>query len=149
MINDEIYHDLIATLYRAATHPELWPDTLERLAALWKGHAAFTMTVGSGAHQSEDLLIYNLPVVSFVLYGDYYYQHDLWSPPWIQNGMHELGKVYSGEQLIKRSAFLKSIWFNDFLKPFDIEHSLFASLSGLSPKPSILVCNGQVKQDTF
>ena len=130
---------LIASIYQSALNPADWIVTLETLAKLFGGHAAFTMTVGAGAHESPGLTCYNLPIEAFVAYGDYYYQHDLWSPPWLSQGLNTLGSVYSGDQLVDDATLKRSVWFNEFLQPLDIGHSMFAALSNDLPSPSILV----------
>jgi len=149
MRKKETLISLIAKLYGAAMQPDDWPMVLASIAHLFDGHAAFTMTVGAGAHDSPDLNIYNLPIESFVAYGEHYFQHDLWSPPWISQGLHGVGSVYSGDQLVDEKTFRRSVWFNEFLSPLDIEHSLFASLSDGSPKPAILVIDRPLGSKPF
>jgi hypothetical protein len=136
---NEAVLELIAALYKAAVEPGEWSKVLKSIAHLFHGHAAFTMTVGAGAHDEPGLHFYNLPIESFVAYGEHYYQHDLWSPSWISQGPHYFGSVYSGDQLVEEESFKSSVWFNEFLRPLDIEHSLFASLSEDTHSPAILV----------
>ncbi len=141
--------NLIAAIYRASTEPTEWNNVLSDITRLFNGHAAFTMRVGIGAHDSPSLYMYNLPLEAFVAYGEHYYQHDLWSPAWIKAGLHNLGNVYTDDQLVGRDEFCRSIWFNDYLKKLDIEHSLFASLSETSPTPSILAIDRPLGSEPF
>lgn len=149
MFGNKAYSELITGLYQAATEPKQWESTLKSVATLLDGHIAFTMPVGAGAHDGSDLHIYNLPVESFVAYGEHYYQHDLWSPPWLSRRLHALGSVYSGDQLVSRTVFIHSVWFNEFLRPLDIEHSIFASLSDGGDNPVILAIDRPVGANAF
>ncbi len=149
MYGTKAYSELISSLYQASTEPERWESALKSVATLLNGHIAFTMPVGAGAHDGSDLHIHNLPVESFVAYGEHYYQYDLWSPPWLNQGLQALGSVYSGDQLVSRSEFKRSVWFNEFLRPLDIEHSLFASLSGGGANPIILAIDRPVGSEPF
>jgi DNA-binding CsgD family transcriptional regulator len=128
---------LIAAIYRSATEPMEWSVALETLAKLFGGHAAFTMTVGAGAHETE-LTCFNLPIEAFVAYGEYYYQHDLWSQALLNQGLNTVDRVYSVDQLVDKAVFKRSIWFNEFLHPLDIEHSMYTSLSADPAHTSIL-----------
>ncbi|MDD2722939.1 MAG: helix-turn-helix transcriptional regulator [Methylovulum sp.] len=141
--------DLITAIYHAATEPTEWNAVLEDITRLFDGHAAFTMRVGIGAQDSLGLYIHNLPYEAFVAYGEYFYQHDLWSPAWIKAGLHNLGNVYTDDQLVGRDEFRRSVWFNDYLKKLDIEHSLFASLSEATPTPSILAIGRPLGSEPF
>jgi|GEM_PF-1564201 len=140
---------LIVAIYLAATEPAEWDNVLGDITRLFDGHAAFTMRVGIGAHDSPSLYLYNLPFEAFVAYGEHFYQHDLWSPAWIKAGLHDLGNVYTDDQLVGRKEFRRSIWFNDYLKKLDIEHSLFASLSEATPTPSILAIDRPLGSEPF
>lgn len=128
---------VIAAIYRSATEPMAWAAALETLAHYFDGHAAFTMTVGAGAHETA-LTCYNLPIEAFVAYGEYYYQHDLWSQALLNQGLNTVARVYSVDQLVDKAVFKRSIWFNEFLRPLDIEHSMYTSLSADPAHTSIL-----------
>jgi DNA-binding CsgD family transcriptional regulator/PAS domain-containing protein len=128
---------LIAAIYRSATEPMEWSVVLETLAKLFGGHAAFTMTVGAGAHET-DLTCFNLPNEAFVAYGEYYYQHDLWSQALLSQGLNTVDRVYSVDQLVDKAVFKRSVWFNEFLRPLDIEHSMYTSLSADPASTTIL-----------
>lgn len=149
MYGNKAYSELITGLYQAATEPKQWESALKSVATLLDGHIAFIMPVGAGAHDGSDLHIHNLPVESFVAYGEHYYQHDLWSPPWLSRRLHALGSVYSGDQLVSRAVFKRSVWFNEFLRPLDIEHSIFASLSDGGDNPVILAIDRPLGADAF
>lgn len=149
MYQDDSYHDLIAALYHTATEPAEWNKALASIATLFNGHAVFAMTVGEATPDDPAFLSFNISVETLVLYKEYYYQHDLWSPAWIQQGLHRLGNASTGTQLVERSMFLRSVWFNEFLRERDIEHSLFASLSDGSSKPLILAIDRPLGSEPF
>ena len=128
---------LISAIYRSAIEPMEWSVALETLAKLFGGHAAFTMTVGAGAHEM-DLTCFNLPNEAFVEYGEYYYQYDLWSQALLSQGLNTVDRVYSVDQLVDKAVFKRSVWFNEFLRPLDIEHSMYTSLSADPASTTIL-----------
>jgi len=146
---DDKLLNLIADIYHATTEPDEWSNVLASITGQCNGHAAFTMRVGVGAHDSPSLHIHNLPIEAFVAYGEHFYQHDLWSPAWIKAGLHDLGNVYTDDQLVGRKEFRRSVWFNDYLQKLDIEHSLFASLSEQTPTPSILAIDRPLGSEPF
>lgn len=140
---------LIAAIYHAAIEPAEWNTVMGNITRMFDGHAAFTMRIGIGAHDSPSLYLHNLPFEAFVAYGEHYYQHDLWSPALIKAGLHDLGSVYTSDKLVGRKEFRRSVWFNDYLKKLDIEHSLFASLSEATLTPSILAIDRPLGSELF
>lgn len=111
--------DLIGSIYDAAVDPSLWGDVLDRLAALAgaSGGLAFQpLSPGSGLYASA-----NLDPDSLADYASHYHRHDLWRDAVLRAGRPG---VAVGATLIPPDRFLRSEFYNDFLRRFDIRDVL-------------------------
>lgn len=140
--------DLIAALYQVTTEPNSWPVVLKSITQFFNGHAAFITNIGENAHASPDLYFYNLPLESIIAYGGYYYQYDLWGQSFMNREL-AIGTVGSSDQMVEKSIFNRSIWFNEFLRPLDVGHTLYTSLSEGTPNPAILAIDRPINAEPF
>jgi DNA-binding CsgD family transcriptional regulator/PAS domain-containing protein len=119
MADDQTVFRMLGTMYAAQTAPELWGDFLRALcesigatnAALiahdtgTNEHRVFG-SFGDGIEQSSDL------------YAERYWEFDEWTRRGISR--LEVGKVLIGTDVWPEPEFLRSVFYNEFLKQFDI-----------------------------
>jgi DNA-binding CsgD family transcriptional regulator/PAS domain-containing protein len=120
MVNDQTVSLMLGTLYAAPTAPELWSDFLHGLcdstgatnAALiahdteTNEHRVFGGS-GNSVEQSADL------------YAERYWEFDEWT----RRGIPRLasGKVLIGSEIWPEPEFHRSVFYNEFLKQFDLD----------------------------
>ena len=144
------FPNLIAAIYRTVLEPTEWRNVLDSIAALFDGHATFTIIVNA---IPSGLFCYNLPIESFVLYDKYYYRYNLWVPPWTSRGLHMLKNVYASGQVVNAPSVgggkCGSVQFNEFLRPLDTGHSIFAALSNGTDRSLVLAIDRPICAEPF
>ena len=118
MFAEEHFTNLVRTLYAAPTEPELWNEFLAELAKITKtdkigllSHnlARDTHTVvgraGEGGAEAQRI------------YEAHYGQYDEW---YLRGRDLIPGEVYVGQQIWPESTMLRSLYYNEFLRRFDM-----------------------------
>ena len=129
----ETFDRLVTLFYLSCTESSAWPDALriiaegiqaEPVAVLVHGmHLAPAMTIGSWGP---------LPSATLRRYEDYYASRNIW----LMKGAHLLkpGAVLTGEEMCSDEEFLRSEYYNDFLRPLGVRYSIRAVLTN-TPEP--------------
>jgi DNA-binding CsgD family transcriptional regulator len=112
--------DLIELIYAAATEPTVFPHLLSEIAKAIDAHSANSVQANASAVNDNYYYAYGSPVPVFGAYQEYYYQHDLWHQASLSFEKNP-PTILKGEELVDPAVFKRSEFFNDFLKPLDIQ----------------------------
>lgn len=137
----ETFDELITLIYLATTDPPSWTEALHIISdGLQAGPCAVhvhgidlapAMTVGSWGVKRD---------VPLTHYEDYYAARNVW----LIKGAHLLasGAVLTGEEMCSDEEFLRSEYYNDFLRPLDVRYSIRAVLT-CEPEPLSYISAGR------
>lgn len=114
---------VVALLYDAAAGLESWPDALRAIADLAKSPSAILFTPTLPPDHGL-FLGHGLDPAVFESYGAYYHAKDVWFASGQRNRLYQGGMIATGEELVPKTEFESSEWYNDFCRPIDIYHLL-------------------------
>lgn len=138
---EELVLSLINDIYAAATDPQHWTVTIRRIVEAVGGSSG--QLVSPTAQVLTQLwATHGFDPNVMVPYAEYYHKVDLWT--------HETEALrlppctaLTGEQMVDEATFLRSEYFNDFLKPSDFQRIVACFIddgaSGARPKTSLSV----------
>lgn len=106
--------DLVPRVYEAATHPEAWDLLLEELARRMHGVNPSLFLASQAADASVLERAPSLDPAWRRAYDDHYHQIDV-----RRNALQRRpeGTVIAGHALVPNEVFVRSEFYNDFLKP--------------------------------
>lgn len=117
--SEELVLSLINDIYAAAIDPHLWTNTIRRIVEVVGGSSG--QLVSPTEHALSQLwATHGFDPDVMVPYAEHFHELDLWThavdalqlPPCT---------ALTGEQMVEEAAFLRSEYFNDFLKPNDFQ----------------------------
>ena len=111
--------DLVGRIYDAALDPELWPVFLERLSDVLGASGAVFYLENLDHHRVDFITSARIDPSALQLYGEHYAAQDIW----VQQAMAlPPGTVVSSPMLLPNEKFIRSEFYNDFLRREDIFH---------------------------
>lgn len=118
-IDDEKLNTLIQRIYDAALDDALWPLLIHELALIINAADSVLFSPCNANNGQLVMLspLENADVDAGEAYEAYYWQHDVWTNEVIKRGLAQRGVIVHGDQLIERSAFRKTEFYCDLLKP--------------------------------
>jgi len=118
MPDDETIATLLGTLYAAPMQPELWSVFLRQLSKI-SGISKAALIAHNLPEKDHRMLATLGDAVneSIPLYEGCYYQFDGWTDRF--STFRSAGRIVLGEEVWTKSDFLKSTFYNEFLKRFD------------------------------
>jgi DNA-binding CsgD family transcriptional regulator/PAS domain-containing protein len=108
--------DFLGLVYDAAVDIDRWPEVLSQLSDLVGGAGALlsiqNMMTGRG-----EIISSRMPDEAERLYADYYHARNVFSPrvPGLRPGAFALD-----HQLVPRETLVRTEFFNDFMRPYDL-----------------------------
>jgi DNA-binding CsgD family transcriptional regulator len=112
--------DLIGKIYEAACDPTAWDGFLAALLASGHGTMAALIFHDSQAHQYDQLATKGMPEDYVRLWSEHYGEVDEWFKGGV--GIIRTGWVGTSQALCPDSKLLKSEFYSDYLRPFDVFH---------------------------
>jgi len=123
MPRDQV-HESLATLYAAPLHPELWNDFLQSLCSAGGVNKA-AIIVRDLIQNDHRILAWAGGSVreSAGAYEGHYARYDEWALRSPKQDMS--GRVVQGETLCPEYTLVRSTFYNEFLRPFDVIQAAF------------------------
>jgi len=116
---------LIHALYAAAEDATAWPRFLELLADEVGGGMTILLSATSAGPEISAAV--RADPEALRLYGEQWAPHDVW----INSGhpsVHQAGALVTSEQLVPDREIVKSPFYNDFMRRFDMFHAVVGTL---------------------
>jgi len=131
-MNESQYDYLIGKIYDAALMPELWPVFLEQLSDTFKSRGTALHLVDFASRNStcrSDQISFIQTVrtdpETVVSYERYYSKVNVW----LENSKDlPEGELITSDRLFPVREFVKTEWYNDWLKPQDYFHAMIGHL---------------------
>jgi DNA-binding CsgD family transcriptional regulator len=120
--------ELVADIYQAAHEPHGWQPLLERIAGLFKADAGVLFTPAEGLLERFLCVNHGLPDDWMHLYGEHFWQHDIWTVRAQEKSYLFQGAMASGHELVNAREMKRSEFYNDFLVPSGVEETLSSVL---------------------
>lgn len=118
------YSDLVGCIYDAALDPQLWPQTLERIAGAVGANAAGLMLTDPIRQRLANVSVGVSPEATDA-YNRYYWQVDPLAPFLARL---PTGLIYTDRSIVPRSELERTELHNDWAQPHGVEDSAFAVL---------------------
>ena len=131
MIQDSSVNKLLGTLYAAPTQPEHWDIFMERLC-LATGITKSALISYDFAEHGLNMFsaMRGIDPESLPLYQSHFYKFDEWTNRLRRRKL--AGRVLRGEEVWQEEALLKSAFYNDFLRKFNM-HQVAGAVASLHP----------------
>ncbi len=131
-MNKSQYDSLIEAIYDAAVMPELWSIFLEQLSDTFKSrgtalHLVDFASLNSTCRSDESSFIQTVRTdpETVVSYERYYSKVNVW----LENSKNlPEGELITSDRLFPVQEFVKTEWYNDWLKPQDYFHAMIGHL---------------------
>ena len=120
MITTQQFSALIGSIYDTGLDFTRWPSTLDRLADVFGGSAT-ALGRQDSATQSGDVILARSDPVFARRYSDYYASRNIL---WQRARNMPAGAILTERMVMPKEQFLKSEFYNDFLRPQDVHSSL-------------------------
>jgi DNA-binding CsgD family transcriptional regulator len=120
----EDYSDLVGRIYDAALDPQLWPETLERVAAA-VGATAAGLMLTDPIRQRFAAVSVGVSPAAVEAYNQYYWRIDPMAPVL---GRMPTGLLFTDRSVVPRSELERTELHNDWAQPQGLEDSAFAIL---------------------
>lgn len=119
---EQLLSDLIGDIYTAPTDPSCWRSVVKQIVDATGGTSGQLVSPSKNA-MSELWAPHGFGSDEMAPYASHYHLRDLWT-----QGAAALGlpvcTVLTGERLVEPSSFMNSEFYNDFLRPCEIERLL-------------------------
>jgi DNA-binding CsgD family transcriptional regulator len=120
---------LILRIHSRALAPNGWDDVVSDLCHAVKATGAALVRPTRGAHIKPSATLYGFDAAAIKSYAGYWGQHDIWYIGAVRNGRIGVGLVNQDHQLIDHREFEQSPFFNEYLKPLNIERMMNVCLA--------------------
>jgi DNA-binding CsgD family transcriptional regulator len=132
--NQPTIDDVILQIHAAPLEPQGWRAVAQSLLTLCRAESALIIRVGLTPKHAPWLLPLKYDPASLADYSAHWGHRDVWFRGAVASGRVKTGVVSTDDQLLERREFLKSDFYNDFLKHYDIERMMNVCLSGPQPE---------------
>lgn len=126
--------ELILDIHATSLAPEKWSGVLMSISRLMAAQKAMVFSLP----QTPGVAFWNFTLqmdpMCLKEYAAAFVHQDVWLDAALRRGWTATGVVARGDELIERRHYLNSSYFNEFLKRYDIEQFMNASLRG-PPSP--------------
>lgn len=125
---DTILLNLVGDIYQAGLEPERWPATMARMSQAFQADLACIYTPFPARPEQALYLTHNFTREMEQAYGAYYHRLDEWTQNALRQQRYIQGTVALGEEIIPQAALRRTEFYNDFLKPHDMEWMVTTAL---------------------
>lgn len=129
----DVFEHLVALFYRGTTDPSSWNEAMKIVAEGLHATAAAIHVHGQSISPATTIGAWGIPRKgSLKDYERYYADHNIW----LMKGAHLLtpGAILTGDDMCTDEVFLRSEYYNDFLRPNNIRYSIRVCLTN-DPEP--------------
>jgi PAS domain-containing protein len=129
--------ELVGDIYQAGLEPERWPEVIARLSRTFEADLACIYTPFPARPEQALYLTHNFTPAMESAYSAYYHRLDEWTHQALRQNRYIQGAVALGEELIPQRELRRTEFYNDFLKPHDMEWMVTTALfDGRSEGPA-------------
>lgn len=118
---------LIHDIHQAPLNPEKWQTVLENLRGLLGASSGNLIVTGPISQKPLVLASTEIDPAAIDDYHAYYHKYDIWLK---ESRSHKSGSILRGHDIVPDNIFLRSPWYNDFLRRLDIGKLLTGRLYG-------------------
>lgn len=143
--------ELIQRIYAAAYDPHQWVDVMARLSEAMGGLRACLTRIDMATGEGVEAITYRSDPVWIDAYAEHFWQANIFntSGPESQTADWAWSKpVITDEDCVSRDDYRASEYFNDFLRPQDIDRAAFISL-GMAGSVESAINVGRRQGETF
>jgi DNA-binding CsgD family transcriptional regulator len=145
--------DVILRIHAAPLEPNGWQSVIQDLLNLCEAEKALMLTVGISPATKPWERTINFDIETLQEYASHWASHDLLYLGAVRSGRVRPGLVSTEQELIDRREYFSSSYFNEFLKPNDIEPQLNVCLTNSMPQyglgPSAITLYRGVGKESF
>jgi PAS domain-containing protein len=120
--------ELLGDIYQAGLEPERWPDTLARMSRMFAADLACIYTPFPARPEQALYLTHNFTREMEQAYSAYYHHLDEWTRHALRQQRYIQGSVALGEEIVPQAELRRTEYYNDFLKPHDMEWMVTTAL---------------------
>lgn len=120
--------DLVGDIYQAGLEPERWPETMARMSRLFAADLACVYTPFPARPEQALYLTHNFTPEIEQAYSAYYHRLDEWTLHAVRQKRYIQGTVALGEELVSQTELRRTEYYNDFLKPHNMEWMVTTAL---------------------
>ena len=129
--------DLLGDIYQAGLEAERWPALIARLSKAFEADLACIYTPFPARPEQALYLTHNFTSAIESAYSQYYHRIDEWTGQALRQQRYIQGHVALGEEIVPQTELRRTEFYNDFLKPHDMEWMVTtALLDGRSEGPA-------------
>jgi DNA-binding CsgD family transcriptional regulator len=144
--------DIVGDLYQAAWDSQGWQSLIQKTAALFKADAGFIFTPAEGLRDRFLYADHGLPEDWMRLYGEHYWQHDIWTQRALEKNYLHQGALATGQELVSTREMKHMEFYHDFMMPCGVEQSLASVLfderaDALAPRTHLSFIRGPRRKD--
>jgi DNA-binding CsgD family transcriptional regulator/PAS domain-containing protein len=122
-------HALILQIHSRALAPDGWDEVVSDLCRAVKATGASLVRPSHSAHIKPSATLYEFDAAAIKSYAEYWGQHDIWYIGAVRNGRVRVGRVNQDHELIDRREFEQSPFFNEYLRPLNIDRMMNVCLT--------------------
>ena len=120
--------ELVGDIYQAGLEPERWPDTMARMSGFFAADLACIYTPFPARPEQALYLTHNFTLEMEQAYSAYYHRLDEWTNHALRQKRYIQGTVALGEELVPQAELRRTEYYNDFLRPHDMEWMVTTAL---------------------
>jgi PAS domain-containing protein len=120
--------ELVGDIYQAGLEPERWPEVMARMSQAFEADLACIYTPFPARPEQALYLTHNFTPDIESAYSGYYHRIDAWTGHALRQGRYVQGHVALGEEIVPQRELRRTEFYNDFLKPHDMEWMVTAAL---------------------
>jgi DNA-binding CsgD family transcriptional regulator len=121
--------DLILRIHSAALAKNGWDIVVSDLCHAFKATGASLVRPTANASIKPSATLYEFDAAAIKQYTEHWGQHDVWYIGALRRGRIDIGQVNLDSQLIDRREFERSEFFNDYLRPINIDRMMNVCLA--------------------
>jgi DNA-binding CsgD family transcriptional regulator len=124
---------LILTIHSAALDEEGWSRVIRDLSHTFGARGAALVRPARAASIKPSASLFEFDAAFIRQYIEHWGHHDVWYQGAVRNGRIGVGLVNLDDQLIDRKEFGRSGFFNDYLRPMDMDRMMNLCLAAPDP----------------
>lgn len=125
--------ELILTIHSAALAEDGWNRVIRDLSQAFGARGASLVRPNRTPNIKPSTSLFEFDPSAIKLYADYWGHHDAWYQGALRKGRIDVGMVTLDGQLIDRREFQRSGFYNEYLRPMDIDRMMNVCLAGSDP----------------
>lgn len=120
---------LVLSVHAACLSEDGWGQVVGDLCQTFRARGAALVGPVCDPRSQPLVRLFEFDAAFLKQYLDYWAQHDLWHEGAIRSGRIGIGQVNLGDQLVDYRDYKQSAFFNEYLKPMDIDRMMNVCLN--------------------